>query len=122
MKLNHECVRDLLLTIENDSTSYITLSGLYNQNPPLQIHSYKDVLYTTRVLFTSEYNQGKDHSYADEMIIDLITYEGHKFLDNIRDQISWNQTVEKVSKIGSVALPIVAQIAWDITKARLGVT
>lgn len=49
------------------------------------------------------------------VFIKSIAWSGHEFLDNIRENKSWEKSKEIASKIGSASIKIVSEIAAKIT-------
>ena len=49
-----------------------------------------------------------------------LTYEGHQFLDNIRDNKVWSKTKSTVSKLASVSISVLADVASSIIKSSIG--
>jgi hypothetical protein len=49
-----------------------------------------------------------------------LTWDGHEFLDNIRDQDIWAKTKRRLMGLPSVGLRIVAQIAEAEIRQKLG--
>lgn len=43
-----------------------------------------------------------------------LTYDGHKFLDNIRDDKVWKDTKTILSKFSSVSLSFVSSVASNV--------
>ena len=95
MKLNFDCVRDVLLTIEqltkvNDDYSLksILLINVINR---LSQYSEKEVFYTVRKLEEAEYiivrndNERKGAFDIDEYYILDISFKGHQYLNSIRN-------------------------------------
>jgi hypothetical protein len=51
-----------------------------------------------------------DSGIADIIYLGL-TYEGHQFLDNVRDNKIWSKTKAILSKIGGASLKIISSVA-----------
>lgn len=104
MKLNYDCVRELLLTLEenlvmDDSLSYpsLTLKQVCEKMPDF---SRADIAYASTKLLEAEYieaNSIESDSKIIKIVYSSITYEGHQYLDSIRDSKLWN-TVKKNAK------------------------
>lgn len=97
MKLNYDCVRELLLTLESNlimdnSLSYVNIS-LNKICELMPEFSKEEIAYASLKLDEAEYIIIKPLN-ADNKIIDIrysgITYEGHQYLDSIRDAKLWN--------------------------------
>jgi hypothetical protein len=52
--------------------------------------------------------------------VSRLTWEGHEFLDNIKDVGVWEKTKERLQGIPGVALTVVAALAEAEIKKRLG--
>lgn len=119
MKLNIDCVRDLLLAVENyvnfdENLIYPTVSveKLF-QCDFLRRYSKADIFYTALKLYEGGFINA-DVQYGDNtsvILIKSLTYEGHCFLENIRTPAVWSKTKSKAAKIGSFALDVISEIA-----------
>jgi len=120
MKLDHECVRDLLLAIESVETIYsFDLEPFHKEQVVLQKYSYKTLCHTAILLNDGNFLIAKDKQFYDGMVnveIFRITPKGYEFLAKIKDLKKWKQILAKASKLGEISLPIIAQIAWDIVR------
>ena len=106
-----------------DNLSYDTSIKLPSVH--LKDYSSEELTYTTDKLYEAGYIDA--HSVgADYMtplfIVYSITYEGHQFLNTIRDDTIWNNTKTKVSKLSSVSIPILQEVASSIIKSMLGLS
>lgn len=52
--------------------------------------------------------------------IDALTWEGHQYLDCIRDENIWSQARNKVSGFGGVPLKILGEIAASLIRSHVG--
>ena len=114
MKLNNECVRDLLLYIENNTSinSLIVVSQI-------EINKYtnEELIYTAMKLNEAGYIKAKISKFINggaDVYVNELTWNGHKFLDNIRDDGVWKTTKEKISKFSSVSLNIIEKVAAQV--------
>lgn len=119
MELNHDCVRQVLLDLENNL-------GLPN-NP----HDFKDVIfpktfdtygkdnveYTLLKLRDANYIDAKPH-YANDLLLSFyissITWEGHQFLDTIRDSKIWKKTKNILSHLESASITFASNVASSV--------
>lgn len=126
MKLNHDCVRDLLLFIE-ENLEY----GYYIQANEVQIGNYsqQEILYAADKLLEAGYINATRKEYLDnpgipQIRINSITWDGHQFLDNIRDNEVWKHTKGILSKFSSVSIGIInnvaSQVISNIIKSQMG--
>lgn len=137
MRLNYDCVRDVLLkleellTIEYDEDSesfelqFTDIEQLYNSLS--EDYKIEDVLYTVKNLdeagfISASFNYG-DGCITDCIISD-ITYEGNEFIDQIRPKDIWSKIKSGFVKVGAVSLPIISDVASSLASsfisAKLG--
>lgn len=118
MKLNHDCVRSIMLAIEENLN--------YGQSIPfneveLDGYSHEEILYAADKLLEAGYLQGEKlgsiGSSEPTIQITSITWDGHKFLDNIRDDRVWKNTKKVISKFSSVSLSLTNSVAAQVILA-----
>ena len=114
MKLNHDCVRDLLMYCEEklDIRGWLDLSTIVSL-------PYKpdELFYTTRKLQEAGYLEVNISHLTGGMhsaVIRSITWYGHEFLDNIRDPEVWDKTTKTTSTFKTVSLDILSKTASQI--------
>ncbi|MGO3375702.1 DUF2513 domain-containing protein [Brochothrix thermosphacta] len=122
MKLNHDLVRDILLFIEShqiDSNMDIGSSQLVEVADKHHA-TFEEIEYTVdRIAEAGFINSIPD--MGETYIIESITWDGHEFLDNVRDPTIWNKTKQTASKLSSVSMPIIAGIAIKHIAEILGI-
>ncbi len=124
MKLNHDNVRSLLLFVEskeeNSSRSEAELMEFATQNEI----SKNELIYIIQRLTDAEFITSSIQ-YASNQVywfsINTITWDGHSYLDNIRDPKVWKNAKSVASKIASVSLPIMGEIAKVQLMKLLGI-
>lgn len=115
MKLDHKCVRDILIFFE-ENLKY----GYYFEVNSTEINNYdkEDIIYAADKLLEAEFINATRQSYGTNesptIYIYSITWEGHKFLDNIRDEAVWKETNKIVSNFSSVSLGVIGNVATQI--------
>lgn len=93
MKLSHECVRDVLMYVE-ENLNY----GYYMDFSKVKLESYtqEELLYTADKLLEANFLSGSRNNFIDNPLPDIhitsLTWEGHQFLDNIRDDGVWKNS------------------------------
>ncbi|MEY2385724.1 DUF2513 domain-containing protein [Lactococcus lactis] len=122
MKLNHDCVREVILDIEKNQ-SMGNFYGSENVGEHLSQYTDEDIIYSIDQLDQAGFIEVSSN-YSMELIgsymIKGITWEGHQFLDNVRDNKIWSLTKKSASKVASVSLPVMAQLAIVNIKNTLG--
>lgn len=134
MRRNPKIFREILLFLEKNTNGYDVLSfNLGVPNTKIIIsndYSDEEIEYHLRLLEDENYLSGDPKSPSSSCTgkpqfrnwhITRLTNSGHDFLDTIRNDEVWKQTLEKISKVGgSAALSIIKTIATEIVKANLG--
>ena len=114
MKLNHDCVRAVLLFLEEnlDLTDSIGIDDI-----KLADFEKNDVIYSLLKLNEAGYISGKFVKDILENIsgfVTGITWEGHKFLDTVRDNKVWKNTKTILSKVSSASISFVSSVASQV--------
>lgn len=126
MKLNYDCVRDVLLALEENLTIEVDEDGCYSFNTlfseeiceldSLSKYSKQDIIYAIIKLYEAGYINASTMS-ADELtdcIISDITYDGHEFLQSIKSDPVWDKVKRVADKVGSISIPIISSIASQV--------
>jgi len=116
-----ELVRDILIQIEGnpildglrwvhfDKAEEVCTTG----------NSYKEVAYHLTLLVEAGLVKGK--SGIEEMpVVTKLTWQGHEFIDNIRDKDIWHRTKERIKGLPTVAMSVIVEVAKAEIKAKLG--
>jgi|LFRM01.1.fsa_nt_gb hypothetical protein len=127
MKLNYDCVRDVLLALEESLTIDVEDDGDYSYNSllsneiiqldRLSKYSKKDIIYSVLKLIEAGYLNGDIYNEGDGLIsfcVNDIKYKGHEFLQAIKSDTVWEDVKKITIKIGSISLPIISSIASNV--------
>ena len=132
MKLDYDCVRDLLLVLEEKLQFIEREDGFENPLLPfadvksaMKNYSKSSVLYTTQKLSEAGYINiltypGND--LADDICFQEITFPGHQYLDSIRSDSTWNGVKKKFADSSlSLTFELVKSVAISIASSQLGI-
>ena len=114
-----DLVRNLLLTIE----SHQNLTGnqliQYGDQEDLGITDYSrdQVIYHIRMLIDESMIQG-EMVYGGP-IISKLTWQGHDFLDSIRDPEIWQKTKDGVKNAGGFSMDLLGDLAKGLIKKKI---
>ena len=113
LKLNQECIRDLLLYLE-ENLSYE--NNIKINDLSLKKYSKTDLIYSADKLNEIGYlNCMKSKGFTPPIIIvKSITYNGHQFLDNIRDNKVWSKTKSILKPFKSASIEIISETASKV--------
>jgi hypothetical protein len=120
MKRDMDLIRDLLLYIEEDPI----FDGARWMTPgtPSEIgvpgRSLEEVAYHLTLMIEASLVRGQWGSPMP--MVSRLTWEGHEFLDNIRDKGIWSATKKKIGGLQSVAMSVLVEVAKAEVKKHLG--
>lgn len=128
MKLNYDCVRSVLLTVEKSKTidEELNINPLAVETIFEQLPKYEDseILYTIEKLKEARYINAALHFAAGHFIdgtVSSITYSGHEYLDNIREPEVWRKVKAMLKNAGAITLPLISQAAQLLIGSQLTV-
>lgn len=121
MKLNQDCVRDSLLYFEyylTNTNVFIFNPDFYTNHQYLDNYSNEDFLYTCLKLNEAGFINCDITNYVGSSIpkitIKSITWNGHKFLDNIRDITIWAKTKNIINPLKSISIDLISETASKV--------
>lgn len=127
LELNKDCVRDILLKCEellqmNDDGTMNTLqSGDLKEVLPdydLSVIKYS-VLKMDEADLINARIISFDDSIVGEFLIFDITYFGHEFIEQIKDDNNWNKVKDVAKKVGSSSIDTLLQIATGVLTNKI---
>lgn len=131
MKLDIDCVREVLLYLENmetyvtDDDGDITLQGSYLGQICQAIPNYpkEQIFYTLKTLedggflnMTTKWASNSVHFCH----VSSLTYDGHELLESVRDEKHWSAIKTGLAAVRNYSLSAVASIAEGVTSAAIG--
>jgi Hypothetical protein (DUF2513) len=119
MKRDMELIRELMLAIDSrDDNEYwagdLEVSGDRNID---------QINYHLQLLIDAGFIEAKVARDNDgiSITIDRMSWDGHEFLDNARNESVWKDTMKIVAeKGGSVAVGLLTQLLTSVAKQHLG--
>ena len=123
MKMNIDCIRDILSFIVNTQTVDddlsivpIQVNDIYDSEK-LKNHSKQEIFYSLILLKEGGYILCTSSSYSNVVVlfeVIRITYKGHTFYESIREQTVWEKTKSTAKNVGNHTLEFIESIAHDI--------
>lgn len=118
MKLNPDCMRDILIVMENagyqetlsPNAIYSSLPGYSEDEINYSIIKLEEAGFIDAII--SEYDTG-----IAILRLDDITYLGHQFLSDVRSDSIWKNVKEISKKVGSNSIASISQIASGVITA-----
>ena len=121
MKLNPDCIRDILIYIEEHS-DLLTMVEISPTELPDQLSAYKpnEVMYHIKQCELSGMFGEKVSWYmSGNCIIRYLSPAGHQFLSDIRSDNTWNKTKQIAENVGVNAIDTLKQIAAGVITALI---
>lgn len=127
MKLNPDCIRAILLYLEENQKIDATNGRIkpipWASHLPETITDFsaEDIMYSVKqmseagLINTSQYRAVNKIDY----IFNDITPYGHEFLENIRTEENWSKTKTTAEKLGNFSLSVLGKIAEGVATATL---
>lgn len=120
MKLNPNCIRDILIAVEENTgyNFYLDYPSERDKCPSLEPYADDEIRYHIYQCYKAgliELNGRED--LAGNIGIQDLTPSGHSFLANIRSDNIWKDVKEISSKVGSSSLSALSQIATGVVSA-----
>lgn len=119
MRIDNECVRDILFTIEETSTFEIACRMIETDKyPRLKKYDIDKIDYHIRYLKLKGLIFNPDPHPLSADNYDLMP-DGHEFLANVREDSNWNKIKGLSSSIGFASLKAISAIAEGVATAAI---
>lgn len=114
MLLSHECIRDILILCEKETSLASNLEWV-----PIRLTSFcysltnysrQDIAYTLYLLNEAGYidcNIIEANGGIVDIFVYRLTYSGHEFLDTIKADNVWKKIKSALTSAGSISLPVI---------------
>ena len=134
MKLNPDCIRDILLEIEGisdgvNSYSYrsdrrITQNSYSSNKDEVELqyfpkYDFEELNYHFQQCNLNGYLLDAKHGHDNLFIFKDLTPLGHEFLANIRDDNNWNKIKDSAKSVGSSSLPVLFEIGAKYMASKI---
>lgn len=119
MKLNKDCVREVLIYLEEHLGYDDRLDA---SSIKIEPYTYEEILYTISLLSEAGYIKTipiRNLSAATSYFVVSILMPGHDLLDNIRDDNVWRKTKKIASKFASASLNVLSSVATSVLSSML---
>ena len=130
MKLNADCIRDVLLELEKSLTYSTDEAGRLEKNS-VSLHEldcilirYKkeDIFYTLSNLEQAGYIRMTVNGAGNSVylcLVNCITFQGHEFLEKIRSDHAWGKVKAGTEAIRNYSLDAISAIANGVASAAI---
>lgn len=120
MQRDMDLIRDLLRAIEQNPTMDGSTDFAIAEPEHVGIsgHSMEEVSYHLRLLSQAGFIDSSAHG----LIIRGLTWDGHEFLDNIKNDNIWSKVKQQAATVSGVGLKVLAALAEAEMKKHFGLT
>lgn len=130
MKLNADCIRDVLLELEKSLTYRTDEEGRLEKNS-VSLHELdcvlirytkEDIFYTLSNLDQAGYIKMTIKGAGNSIylcLVNCITFQGHEFLEKIRNDQSWVKVKAGAAAIRNYSLDAISAIANGVASAAI---
>ena len=118
MRLNPDCIRDIVLYIEESST----VSSVFNSSDIHEVLSHYDpdiIDYHVFYLCEADYIKGLNRFLGGNYILRDLTPDGHRFAQDIHSDNIWEKTKSKANAIGAFSLDTLQQILVAVIASQI---
>ncbi len=121
MQRNMDLVRDLLIRLEALHLGVGEAQMLMVSGPPLVLagEDANEVFYNMRLLANAGFLDLTDGQPALGFGIKGLTWQGHDFLDSVRDPEIWRRTKEGAQKAGGFTVELLGDLAKGLIKTQI---
>ncbi len=127
MKINEECIRDVLeylidnitIEIKNNKGDFHSLSLLHIMKAFKEKYSMEDIWYSIynlsqdRFIETNDIRSNSRNGFAFVNIYN-ITHRGHNFYETIQPDTVWDKTKTVINNVGVHTLGFIESVAHDV--------
>ena len=127
MELNKDCVRDILIKCEEllkmDADGSMNLLKANDLNTALPDYDLSVIKYSILKMEEADLINVKiislDNCLVSDFLLSDITYFGHEFLEQIKDDNNWRKIKDVAKKVGSSSIEILIQIAIGVLTNKI---
>ena len=118
MKRNLDLIREILIFIEDSN-------GPVNSSFEIEIPeiTYEELCYHLKLMYQADmisYQNSTTFDHEQYSLIEM-TYNGHEYLDKIRDVAIWSKVKEKLgSFVNSIGFDVIKSIAVKVAERMIG--
>lgn len=121
MKRDMDLVRNILLKIEADERAHLPVAEFVFENTSrLELAHHTELVEAAGFIAPVTHmrsSEAIDYSW-DQTIGYKLTWDGHEFLDTIRDPEIWNKTKSGAKQVGSWSIELLGDLAKGLIKAK----
>ena len=122
MKLNPDCIRNILFAIEDLSKpNSLLISTQLAETEYLKKYSYDEIIYHLQQLDWSGYivTPDKNKTLDGMFFVNDLSPAGHEFISDVRQDTNWNKVKSISKEVGSETLSSIKSIAENVIASAI---
>ena len=121
MKRDMDLVREILIAIERSEDGNLNFDALGYERQQVYLHIELMKEHGLVDAMIAQANDGPKHEIL-MCKIERLTWDGHDFLDKIRDESIWEQAKRKCfNEIGGLSIDFLKICLIDVAKKKIGI-
>jgi hypothetical protein len=125
MELKHDLVREILLDIEDKGFNKFYFVDSLKFNRDGSERNEDDIIYTLSKLVEANFIEGnpiESYKVPVNFFVKDLTWSGHEFLDNIRDDGVWKDIKNVTKNLSSVSLTLIGKLGFQYLSNKFNLT
>lgn len=125
MELKHDLVREILLDIEDKGFNKFYFVESLKLNRDGSERNEDDIIYTLSKLVEANFIEGnpiESEKIPIDFFVKDLTWSGHEFLDNIRDEGVWKDIKNVTKNLSSVSLTLIGKLGYQYLSNKFNLT
>lgn len=121
MRLDHDCIRDILLYVEeniNEQNNRIAVGSLI-KNMDSKYDAYTIKYHIIQLNQAGMFTHVTIPDGNTPLLIMDLSWEGHSYVDNIRDNKVWSKVKSSTKTLASISMPILIEYAKTVAMSFL---
>lgn len=121
MKLDLDCIRDILLTVEDNTgyQEYLTYNSEQEEFELLKKYDGDKIMYHILQCKKANLLECYEPDLNSNILIEDLTPYGHKFLADIREDKNWKKVKEISKNVGTTSIEAIKDIASNVISAAI---
>lgn len=121
MRLNPDCIRDILTYIEDNSIIVQNKYRSVSLNDMISKYNYtiEELAYHIKQLEIDKLVFGVTCDLAFNYSVEDLTPDGHRFLANIRNDDNWSKTKEITRSVGGFSIQMLKNVSESVLVALI---
>jgi hypothetical protein len=121
MRRDMDLIRELMLRLEAVPLEAGDVWTIPYDDERLAVegHTFAEIMYHVELIHSARFTEPYGNQGAASLTFSGFTWQGHDFIDSVRDPKIWRDTKSTLQKVGGYTLDIVIGVAKGLLKQQL---